>query len=261
MKFRLQEFRSASAFTMVEIALCLAIVGFALVAIIGVLPAGLNVQKENREDTILNQDSTVWFDAIRSGSFGYDELTNYVDRIVVSNYNFNASGNFMSATVIIGERPENYSGAPPEVSLDSGGRIVGLLSTPKFGPPTVGGAAYSSNFVYAYVRAISGTATEKPTQENPEIRAGAFAYRMIVEVLPAGSVDYANILTNASDLVARRNLHDVRLLCRWPLKKPFDPNQAEPLAGNSRMVFRSQVSGRLADEKFPYFFFQPADFR
>ena len=43
------QMRSNSAFTMVEIALALAIIGFALVAIIGVLPFGLNVQRQNRE--------------------------------------------------------------------------------------------------------------------------------------------------------------------------------------------------------------------
>ena len=37
---------------MVEIAICLAVIAFALVAIIGILPAGLQVQKENREDTL-----------------------------------------------------------------------------------------------------------------------------------------------------------------------------------------------------------------
>ncbi|MGD0614189.1 MAG: type II secretion system protein, partial [Verrucomicrobiota bacterium] len=59
-----------SGFTMIEIALCLAIIGFALVAIIGVLPTGLNVQKDNREETIINQDAAVWMDAIRHGAQG-----------------------------------------------------------------------------------------------------------------------------------------------------------------------------------------------
>ena len=60
--------RDASAFTMIEIAISLAIIGFALVAIVGVLPAGLNVQKENREETILNQDGPFLLEAIRSGA-------------------------------------------------------------------------------------------------------------------------------------------------------------------------------------------------
>jgi type II secretory pathway pseudopilin PulG len=49
--------KSLRAFTMVEIALSLAIIGFALIAIIGVLPAGLSVQKDNREQTVINLDA------------------------------------------------------------------------------------------------------------------------------------------------------------------------------------------------------------
>ena len=36
-------------FTMIELVMCLGIISFALVAIIGVLPVGINVQKDNRE--------------------------------------------------------------------------------------------------------------------------------------------------------------------------------------------------------------------
>src|SRR6187551_56969 len=75
-----RQFRN-SAFTLVEIALSLAIIGFALVAIIGVLPFGLNVQKENREETIIVQEATYLLDAIRNGARGLDDLTNYVESI------------------------------------------------------------------------------------------------------------------------------------------------------------------------------------
>src|SRR5437016_7186299 len=74
-----------AAFTMVEIALCLGVIAFALVAIIGVLPTGLRVQRDNREDTIINQEGLLWVEAIRSGSRGLDYLTNYVDTITISN--------------------------------------------------------------------------------------------------------------------------------------------------------------------------------
>ena len=63
---------------MVEIAICLAIIAFALVAIIGVLPIGMNAQKENREETLINFDAHYLMDAIRSGSQGADTLTNYI---------------------------------------------------------------------------------------------------------------------------------------------------------------------------------------
>src|SRR5215475_9078459 len=69
---------SVSAFTMIEIAICLAVIGFALAAIVGVLPLGLSVQRENREETVINQDMSVFVNAIRNGELGLDDLTNYV---------------------------------------------------------------------------------------------------------------------------------------------------------------------------------------
>src|SRR3954447_15585413 len=72
-----------SGFTMIEIALSLGIVAFALIAIIGVLPSGMKVQRENREETIINQDGAYLLEAIRSGSRGVDDLTNYVESITV----------------------------------------------------------------------------------------------------------------------------------------------------------------------------------
>ena len=62
--------RAVAAFTMVEIAISLGVIAIALVAILGVLPTGVRVQRDNREDTILNQEGVFWVEAIRSGSKG-----------------------------------------------------------------------------------------------------------------------------------------------------------------------------------------------
>ena len=269
MNIRLRQNRSAdSAFTMVEIALCLAIVGFALVAIVGVLPFGLNVQKENREDTILNQDSSIWIDAIRSGSFGYDDLTNHVDRIVVETYQYDANSNLVGSFTTVGEQ------GPPalgdlKVQINNGAKIVGLLSTPKILRDPSGVGPFRSNYVYAYVRAVSGGATEKAPQGNANVRDGSFSYRMAVEVTLAGNSDPENILTNVVNTVMEHNLSDVRLLCRWPLKQSFNPALPldRPLVGNSRIVFRTQAAGVIAQDGFadapgvPFYFIQPRDYQ
>src|SRR5262245_47801452 len=78
--------RASAGFTMVEIAICIGIIGFALVAIIGVLPTGLKVQRDNREETIVNQDAQVLIEAIRSGATnsGLDVLAFYFDQIADS---------------------------------------------------------------------------------------------------------------------------------------------------------------------------------
>ena len=73
--------QSRRGFTMVELVICLGIIAFALIAIIGVLPVGINVQKDNREETIIVQDGMYWMEAIRSGATGLDNLTNHVDYI------------------------------------------------------------------------------------------------------------------------------------------------------------------------------------
>src|ERR1041384_7539577 len=114
-----------AAFTMVEIAISLAVIGFALVAIIGVLPRGLRVQRENREETIINQDAAVFLSALRSGARGLDDLTNYVYEIrrftqeySVSNANTNPVGSTLS---------NSYTFVlPPAFGIINGERIVGL---------------------------------------------------------------------------------------------------------------------------------------
>jgi type II secretory pathway pseudopilin PulG len=259
--------RATAGFTMVEIALCLAIVGFALVAIIGVLPAGLNVQKDNREDTILNQDASVWLDAIRAGGAGpdwggnYDELTNYVDRIVVQSTPYTVtptSTNAGATTTLLAQfKP------PATVLLTNGAQIIGLLSTPKI--VSYPNGSFVSNYVYAYCRAISGAAVEKAPQDNPDVRDLAFSYRMVVELAPVGVTDPEGILTNRVDQVVRNNLTDVRLLFRWPVQRPVVPNQPDPPTGNGRMSLRTELSGGIAlmpdAANIPFYYRQPRDYR
>src|SRR2546421_8515006 len=83
------------AFTIIEIAICLAVIGFALVAIIGILPTGMNVQRDNRQETIINQDVSVLMNALRNGERGMDDLTNYV--LSITNYAvlFRGNGQFV----------------------------------------------------------------------------------------------------------------------------------------------------------------------
>jgi hypothetical protein len=217
-------------------------VGFALVAIVGVLPAGLNVQKENREQTIINQDSIVWMDALRSQSRDFGELTRYVDRVVVSSQNFDENGPVGNTEVFVAQQ----GGTIP---LDSA-FIIGLLNTPRVGEPThsaPAGAVFSTNYVYACVRAFSGSASEMAPQDNPDAKGLAFSYRMVVETTPANTYDPASVLTSAYDRTLKGNLADVRLLFLWPLKEPFNPSLPldRPAVGGSRLVFRGQLSGRL----------------
>ncbi len=187
---------------MVEIAICLAIIGIALVAIIGVLPAGLNVQKDNREETLIGQDATVLIENIRNGARGLDDLTNYVVAIT-NTWTYYKQDGTIGGGGVNGYTYANYSIAPsafpyPTASvplagapITSGVNIIGLLSTPEYidqvqGTPipnlVQGGI---SNYVVAYVRSLSGPAVEKPPQDNDIIRSDSFSYKMICQNVPA----------------------------------------------------------------------------
>ena len=56
-----------AGFTMVEIAISLGVIAFAIIAIIGILPTGLQGQRDNREETVINQDARLLIEAIKSG--------------------------------------------------------------------------------------------------------------------------------------------------------------------------------------------------
>jgi hypothetical protein len=247
---------------MVEIALSLAIIGLGMIAIIGVLPRGMQVQRENRDETIINQDATVWLNAIRSGARGYDDLTNYVDAITNIVTIYNADGS-------INQGPDRYGYtwsqcsfnntliAPRDV-ITNGLRIVGLLSTPRFTYRNLSDlrdqVIWYSNHVTAYVHAMSGAASEKSPQTNASVRELAFRYRMVSEVVPFAGWDpnmaqylvpglsTDEIVTRSNYwMVARNthtNLHELRLLFRWPLLP-------QGRTGEGRQVFRAAVGGDL----------------
>jgi type II secretory pathway pseudopilin PulG len=273
---------SFAAFTMIEIAISLAVIGFALVAIIGILPLGMNVQKLNRQETIINQDASVLMNAIRNGERNVDDLTNYV--LGITNYmtQFNARG------VPVGNHVYGYTytvssnnGASmnPVFPITNGVRIVGLLSTPKLVP--VRGGTFYSNHVVAFVRSLSGPASEKYPQNNPTAQELALSYRMVSDVITYSTNFFSPVWTNWGDQaivgntneIARRrayagmvnnfqaNFHEVRLNFRWPLL----PNGNVP-ENSPHQAFRTTVSGYLSGTNevgFPYapgylvYFFQP----
>jgi hypothetical protein len=232
-------FPSQAAFTMIEIAIALGVIGFALIAIIGILPAGLNVQRETHQDTIIGLDGPFLLETIRNGgpalgpgtSTSLDFLTNYVESISISN------------TV-----------TPPLIYNNpaSGEMILGLLSTPEIFPAVYGNSA---NTVTARFRALTGAATE----QNGANAVTAFRYKMDVEIAPfnsasLNSLDSTNGVLLASEVpLLAANLYQLRLKFSWPILPNGKP-------GPGRQTYRSLVSGRL----LPYtnsgpilWFFQP----
>ena len=264
--------RSSRAFTMIEIAICLAVIGFALAAIVGVLPLGMNVQRENREETIINHDASIFLNAIRNGEMGLDDLTNYVVSITNSwaiypfgkGPSFHTNGYTYKVSTSDGGTLSGY------LPMTNGLGIVGLLSTPRYALFRSGQiSGFRSNYVVANVRALSGNASEKFPQTNVDVQSLAFTYRLVPELSPYGApygtnyydfswidasrfpsntlaytntVNYSNIVR-----VMQTNLYDLRLIFRYPLL----PNGK---IGNGREVFRASVSGHLQETNAPGIF-------
>lgn len=226
-----------AAFTMVEIALSLAVVAFALVAIIGVLPTGLQVQRDNRQETIINEDGKYLLNSLRSGADRLGVLSNAVFFISVSNRE--------------AARQWANNSADPGRRL-TGDQIIGLLSTPKVvQDPDLKNPF--TNRVVAWLRAINSTAIERDTNAADV----AFRYRAQVEIVPI--FIYPPGLTNswgtnqAQQISFLRNLqgelpqlaeaHEIRLTLSWPI---WADNPAQPQnlrVGNHRRTFRTLVSG------------------
>lgn len=229
--------RDASAFTMIEIAISLAIIGFALVAIVGVLPAGLNVQKENREETILNQDGPFLLEAIRSGAQGYDDLTNYVQSISIASEPGGISNYYA------------FNRGDPGY-FTNGARIIALLSTPKY-------SGTFTNRVTAHIKAFSGGVTEKSGSDL------AFAYQLTSEIVPYTFIPISDVansgITNGGAVVSPENLarverayvanelavnlHEVRLFLQWPLLP-------DGRTGTSRQTYRSLIAAFQTNQNF-----------
>ena len=250
-----------SGFTMMEIAICLAIVGVALVAIIGVLPIGMSTQRNNRQETIIAQDASVYLEAIRNASLGMDDLTNYV--YAISNYwtefepitkgGTNAVGinSYTYANSFVDRNYLTESGIPYttlEAPLTNAANIIGVMSTPEFtdvnGNPVpsvyYNNALVYSNHVVVYTYSVSGLAAEKPPQDNTILLQDTFGYRIFCVNAPMGvnTNDYIQGTVSPIEKQLAYNLHELRLTFLWPQL----PNGH---LGSGVETFRTMIAGQL----------------
>jgi prepilin-type N-terminal cleavage/methylation domain-containing protein len=257
---------SSRGFTMMEIAISLAIIGIALVAIIGVLPIGMNVQRDNRQETVIGQDASVLIEDVRNGGLGEYDLTNYV--YAISNYwmEFNPARNSVVNSGVNGYTyaaasctvPAVYPGGQFVQPLTNNANIIGLVSTPEFtdqnGNPTANiynalnlpvTGFYISNHVVAYVYSISGPAYEKPPQDNSLMQQSSFGYRIYcVNTTEAVNTNmfYTGVPNYNQQMLAA--VHELRLTFEWPQL----PNGN---LGSGRQTFRTLVAGQLVHQPFP----------
>jgi len=220
-------------FTLVEIAIALGVIGFALVAIIGILPYGLQIQRDNRAETIINQDGTFWLEAIRNGARGLDELVDHVESISIITWNY-----AVDPPAIISSNYFIYG-----VGYTTGSNIIGLLTTP---------AAFPNTEAQAVVTAISGAAAEKSSSAAD--RELAFRYRMIVQIeksenyTPSFSALSTNQLLLIADPLA--SLYELRLNMAYAWVRDNQP-------GTRRQTYRASISRTVTNLSPQNYFFVP----
>lgn len=256
MRFFFNTFNRAQqrGFTMVEIALCLAIVAFAMVVIMGVLPLGGLVQKENREKTLSLLDGNYILEAIQNGAKGYDDLGLYVDEILLF------------------EKPNS---APKVIENNvSGGtywgtrEIVGLLSAPKYlltssnvwipnylNNNSIFGNRATNMTCRLKMRSMNGNAADKNTDEAN--RDFGMSYLVDVQVTPAQTnyvdLDEVNKDSTLKDWFLRertmsRTTYEVLLTLSWPVRQTASKD-GYYVAGNNTQFFRTFITGTLSDTK------------
>ena len=262
-----------AGFTMVELALCIAVVSIAMVAIIGVLPLGMNVQKQNREDTIINQEAQILLEALRTASSSGAPITNiYGDSLPLADRLWTFSNaadyltnfvDFVAVTNVFGKsywRGPNYlkatggdSADPSRAPLMDGHMFLNALLTPLV---ETNSGRLVTNLVFAQMRPITSPVSEYPVSLDqkagppPDRYDDVFRYIVTAEVVrsvPLGAQLYQDLeyeqlrqLTN--------HLFEVRLTFEWPvtaLNPDVHENNVRPSVGQNRRTFRTLLSGNL----------------
>jgi type II secretory pathway pseudopilin PulG len=278
-------------FTMVEIAIAIGVIGFALVAIIGILPSGMNVQRDSREDNVVSQDAAYFIDAIRSGIYatngndlanlghGLDFLTNSIVAIV----GYQSSNGITS---------QQWPEAIVNDGTISGAQNLGLLATPQ----ALNDGTNFFTFTRVIVRALSSPASAQGTNSS----VTAFMYQMDVEITPfnnfavdATNFDAYSALDDPNDYNLRSNrwmetfrapspsflngipgrgaltysLFDVRLHFSWPVinNGTKDNVIGYVVVGQGRQTYRTVIASQMVQAgnvpdgpgTQPCWFFQP----
>lgn len=239
--------RDERGFTLVEIVLSLAVIAIAMVAIIGVLPIGLNVQAQNQEESIVSQDAAIWMEAIRGGAQGMEYLTNFVEEIA-----WRQDTRTLPSFAITAPGPTVYENVFPFAS-----NIVGLLSLPKYEFNFPVSEVYERH-VYADVLALNGNLADIGV--DPDF---AFKYRLFPELVPIQQVQTNDPNTNAVNIPFRimsTNLYELRLTFRWPLVVQQGGGYRNQTNFRNSLTFRTLVSGVVAPVTNNLYFVQPRQF-
>jgi hypothetical protein len=119
---------------------------------------------------------------------------------------------------------------------------------------------------------MSGNASEKFPQTNVSAQELGLSYRLVTEIAPHADYDrnwtnYTQVGLSTNEIIMRSNywmyaknlqtnLHDVRLIFRWPLLPNGD-------AAGGRQAYRTMIGGHLLatnDIGIPLYFFESRNY-
>jgi hypothetical protein len=219
---RVQLKRSARAagFTMAEVVLALAVVAFGLVAVLGVLPIGLNTNRDNRDETIIKHDVEFWMNAIRGGRLSMDAL-NHVEWVelkaggVVYRSEYAAlarDGNPDNPTFWPVFEDNNGKAALPPLAYrgtlkQAGWRkdVLGWMSVPDNLP------SHGEVVKFAKIRPLGSTLMNRLQSIKAVADDGNVDY-----IHEAGDLTFTYLLETRINMVAE-NFWEIKLIARWPI--------------------------------------------
>lgn len=236
-KFSREKSRT-QAFTLVEVALSLGIIAIALLAIIGILPTGMQVQKDNREETIVTQDGQFLLEVIKQGRTNVVSLADNLEWIKIYTNNVLDRAYYRS-NLLNGTYTSNQVATI----------MVGAMSFPRFTIDTNQPTGYISNWVEAKFVSHSGPLSDRAI----EPRDFAFSYLVNLDIVPAiQTPSYSNAYPDIAYQM-NSNLYELRLTMRWPVY----PNGSTGLGKKS---FRTMIAGKLEQDTNQLYYFKPNNF-
>jgi len=181
--------RRDSAFTMVEIALCLAVIAFALVAVAGVLPTGFRINKDCNYEGLMAREAQYLLQLVNSGGHDADYLTNKFDYIKIKSM-WQQNRTPKSLIVILTNSPGLSNWITPNTLLwgvlTNGQMIAGALQSRMH--DGFGDGRFTNN-VTARVKQILGS----PFQGSRLEKDAAFTYQLRSGVVPLDSYSQDSI--------------------------------------------------------------------
>jgi type II secretory pathway pseudopilin PulG len=123
-----RQFSASKGFSLIEVALSLGIIGFCLIAVLGLLPTGLNIQRTSQEEAKAVSALNMVECAFESLRRQYSQVNGHITWAFPSYFSDNPDPVSMPTYMWVTQSPWSYT-----FFLDEGGRIIAQndTTTPK----------------------------------------------------------------------------------------------------------------------------------